>query len=68
MSHVPPVRRALPMLTLTLSNYLDWLIWEAFNQPNRRIRTRTYGGVGGVGPLGPLLSRVSFTELSAHSN
>ena len=33
------------------------------NQPNRRVRTRTHGGVGGAGPQGPPLSRSSDLSL-----
>ena len=35
------------------------------NQPNRRVRTRTHGGVGGVGPQGPPLSRSSDLSLGS---
>jgi len=36
---------------------------KSFNQPNRRVRTRTHGGVGGEEPRGSPLSR--FTRPTA---
>jgi len=35
---------------------------ETHNQPNRRVRTRTHGGVGGEGPRGLPLSRFLVNE------
>src|SRR5208337_981463 len=35
------------------------------NQPNRRIRTRTYGGVGGEEPQGSPLSRFAISPSGA---
>ena len=35
---------------------------DEFNRPNRRIRTRTYGGVGGAEPQGSPLSRFRHIE------
>src|SRR3990170_5492081 len=39
----------------------DCMLHRPLNLPNRRVRTRTHGGVGGVEPRGLPLSRLSAT-------
>jgi len=41
----------------TVSCETERPVLPTHNRPNRRVRTRTHGGVGGVGPQGPPLSR-----------
>ena len=38
---------------------------QPLNQPNRRVRTRTHGGVGRLGPRGPGLPRWAIPSLGA---
>ncbi|MGY4465132.1 RNA-directed DNA polymerase [Bradyrhizobium sp. LB9.1b] len=58
-----PWRRALRLTLpckLSSSGHSAWLpsrLRDPHNPPNRRIRTRTYGGVGGATPRGVPLSR-----------
>ena len=46
-----------PMPTLLRWDYQNSPFVATLNQPNRRVRTRTHGGVGGAEPRGSPLSR-----------
>jgi hypothetical protein len=58
---------AMPCLTPTLRrwDYPNSPFEATLNQPNRRVRTRTHGGVGGAEPRGSPLSRLSIEKLAS---
>ena len=57
ISNSPALNMALPNDLLPSSLPLPPV--RPHNQPNRRVRTRTHGGVGGEGPRGSPLSRLA---------
>ncbi len=47
-----------PVMEMMEVIYVSMCPNRPHDRPNRRVRTRTHGGVGGVGPQGPPLVRL----------
>ena len=58
LPRVLPWTLRYPIRTLRLAGYRDAMFRRPLNLSNRRVQTRTHGGVGGVKPRGVPLSRL----------